>query len=453
MLRGWQSRRTDESTKARFWHSGFMSNLAVHPGSETTPAHSQLGAWIWSVLAAFGVYFCMYAFRKPFTSAAFETSTLWGLGEKPVLVMAQVLGYTLSKFIGIRIIAEMQPQRRAVGILFLIGLAEGALLLFAIVPSPYHVICLFLNGLPLGMVFGLVLGFLEGRRHTEALTAGLCASFILADGVTKSIGSWLLDQQVSQRWMPFLAGAIFVLPLFLFVWMLTQIKAPSETDIALRTERVPMTQSERRRLLWKYGPGLLALVTVYLMVTILRTLRADFARELWDGLGRAAAPSNFTTSEIYVALGVLVVNGLSVLIRDNHRAFFTSLGVSMFGIILLAFSLLGMRWNWLDDFSFMVLLGLGLYLPYVAMHTTVFERMIAMTRERGNLGFLLYVVDAIGYLGYVAVLFGKELLPKSSDFLTFFTITGWTVTICSIIALFLTRIYFSHKCSEVIVNP
>jgi Family of unknown function (DUF5690) len=36
------------------------------------------------------------------------------------------------------------------------------------------------------MVFGLILGFLEGRRHTEALTAGLCASFILADGTSKS---------------------------------------------------------------------------------------------------------------------------------------------------------------------------------------------------------------------------------------------------------------------------
>ena len=34
---------------------------------------------------------------------------------------------------------------------------------------------LFVNGLPLGMVFGLVIGFLEGRKVTEALSAGpLC---------------------------------------------------------------------------------------------------------------------------------------------------------------------------------------------------------------------------------------------------------------------------------------
>ncbi len=422
-----------------------MSNLTLHTDSGTTPQRSPWGVAVWSVVAAFGAYFCMYAFRKPFTAAAFDSTTLWGLGEKTVLVMAQVLGYMASKFIGIRVIAEMQPQRRAFGILLLIGLAETALLLFAVVPSPFHVICLFFNGLPLGMVFGLVLGFLEGRRHTEALTAGLCTSFILADGVTKSIGSWLLSQGIPERWMPCCAGLVFVPPLLLFVWMLTRITPPTHHDVALRSERVPMTRGDRNRLLYKYGPGIVALVIVYLLVTILRSIRADFAKEIWMGLGSEAAPSTFTTSEIYVALGVLVVNGLCVLIRDNGRAFFTSIGVSMFGIILLVATLAGLQWNCLDGFSFMVLMGLGLYLPYVAVHTTVFERMIAMTRERGNQGFLMYVADAVGYLGYVAVILGKEFLPKTGNFLGFFTFTGWTVASFSIIALVLAWVYFSRR--------
>jgi hypothetical protein len=59
---------------------------------------------------------------------------------------------------------------------------------------------------------------------------------------------------------------------------------------------------------------------------------------------------------------------------------------------------------------FMVLVGAGLYLPYVAVHTTVFERLIALTRNRGNMGFLMYVVDSVGYLAYVVVL----LVPKSA---------------------------------------
>jgi hypothetical protein len=65
----------------------------------------------------------------------------------------------------------------------------------------------------------------------------------------------------------------------------------------------------------------------------------------------------------------------------------------------------------------MVLLGLGLYLPYVALHTTLFERLLGMTRERGNIGFLMYVVDSVGYLGYVAVMLLRNLSARPWDWL------------------------------------
>src|SRR5262249_52798713 len=160
--------------------------------------------------------------------------------EKSVLVVAQVLGYMLAKCIGIRVIAEMPPPRRAVGIVVLVAGAEAALVLFGAAPSPLHVAGLFLNGLALGMVFGLVLGFLEGRRQPEALSAGLCASFILADGVCKSAGAWLLARGVTERWMPATAGLVFVAPLLVFVWMLTRIPPPDHDDRAQRSERLPM---------------------------------------------------------------------------------------------------------------------------------------------------------------------------------------------------------------------
>jgi hypothetical protein len=52
------------------------------------------------------------------------------------------------------------------------------------------------------MIFGLVLGFLEGRKHTEFLIAGFCSSFIISDGVSKSVGATLLAFGVSEQWMP-----------------------------------------------------------------------------------------------------------------------------------------------------------------------------------------------------------------------------------------------------------
>jgi len=166
-----------------------QARTAAGDPSLGAPAPRRLALSLWCVAAAFGTYFCMYAFRKPFTAAEYGGYALAGWEFKTVLVATQILGYTISKFIGIKVIAEMDARRRAVAILVLIGSAQAALLLFALIPAPYNFVCLFFNGLPLGMVFGLVLGFLEGRRMTEALNTGLCASFILADGVTKSVGA------------------------------------------------------------------------------------------------------------------------------------------------------------------------------------------------------------------------------------------------------------------------
>lgn len=141
-------------------------------------------------LAGFCAYFSMYAFRKPFSAATFEAVDGWtfALDYKIALVLAQVAGYALSKMIGIKVIAEMDPLRRAGAILVLIGLSWLALVAFALVPAPWNVAALFFNGLPLGMIFGLVFGFMEGRRVSEVLGAMLCSSFILSSGVVKSIG-------------------------------------------------------------------------------------------------------------------------------------------------------------------------------------------------------------------------------------------------------------------------
>ena len=78
------------------------------PASPGVPRGLSLSAWC--VAAAFGTYFCMYGFRKPFTAATYDDITFSDLGYKTILVTAQVLGYTVSKFIGIKVIAEMPPQ-------------------------------------------------------------------------------------------------------------------------------------------------------------------------------------------------------------------------------------------------------------------------------------------------------------------------------------------------------
>lgn len=139
------------------------------------------------MIASFGAYFCMYAFRKPFNTGLYEEFELWGMGYKTVLIISQVAGYMISKFLGIKVISELRASQRIRLILELILFAEGALLGFGLIPFPFNFVLLFFNGLPLGMVWGVVFSFLEGRRATEIISFGLSISLIVASGILKTI--------------------------------------------------------------------------------------------------------------------------------------------------------------------------------------------------------------------------------------------------------------------------
>ncbi len=405
--------------------------------------YSDVAFAFWTVLAAFGCYFCMYFFRKPFTAGRFHDAGVWGLSFKIVLVMAQVAGYMLSKFIGIKIIAEMPPHRRAMTMLWLIFAAEAALVLFGLIPRPWNAVCLFLNGLPLGMVYGLVQGFLEGRRLSELLTAGLCSSFIVADGMTKSLGTWLLLKGVTEDWMPAVAGLLFLIPFGVCAAILARTPPPTDCDVAARNKRYTMNRSERLAFVRRYGIGLIPIVLMYLLVTIVRSIRADFAPEIWKELGNATASSIFTRSETMIAFCVLIMNGAAVLIINNYRAFNSSLATCGLGFVLMTAALLTRTSSADGGFRFMVLIGLGLYLPYVAVHTTLLERMLAMTGERGNVGFLMYVADSVGYLGYVVVMVVRNFYPSATGVLGLLTLLSWLTIVISTACVVTSWIYFS----------
>ncbi|MEO5888836.1 MAG: DUF5690 family protein [Ferruginibacter sp.] len=373
----------------------------------------------WALIAAFGTYFCMYGFRKPYTAATYSDVFFFGIDYKFLLIIAQTIGYVIAKWVGIKIVAEIRPEQRIRMLLCLIVLAELMLLLFGIVPRPWNIFCLLLNGLSLGVVFGLILGFLEGRKNTEMLIAGLCASFIVSDGVSKSVGAMLLDKGVSENWMPFFAGLLFFIPTLLFLSMLSFVPAPSVTDILKRSVRAPMKARARRDFFIKYAPGIISITGVYLFVTLLRSIRADFAPELWRDLGYPQTPSLFTQSELLVSFGVVIINGLCIFILNHYKAFRFSLMTCLGGFIILLLSVYGLQ-NGLDKFSFMVLIGLGVYIPYVAIHTTIFERLIAVTKERANVGFLMYLVDSVGYTGYILLMLFRYFTPPGDSILTLF---------------------------------
>jgi hypothetical protein len=368
--------------------------------------------WLISVLAAlsaFGAYTSMYAFRKAFTAGTYPGQQFMHVDYKVWLVIAQIVGYTLSKFYGIRFIAEVKGAKRGVIILLLVGISWIALLGFALVPAPYNIIFLFINGFPLGLIWGLVFGYLEGRRSTEFMAAVLSISLIFGSGFVKTVGQTLIHvYHVSEHNMPFLTGALFAIPLILFVFMLELMPPQTTQDKALRTERLPMNAKERKHFIIRFLPGITLTLIIYVLLTIMRDVRDNFEVEIWNSLG-IKDRTIYTKIDTKISIIVLIAMSLLILIRKNLRAFSVIHMMIIGGCVLVGVSTFMYSLKMIDPVSWMTMAGLGLYLGYVPYNAIFFERMIATFHYKSNVGFVMYVADSMGYLGSVSILLIKEL--------------------------------------------
>jgi len=403
-------------------------------------------------LAGFSAYFSMYAFRKPFSAATFAVVPGWSfvLDYKIALVIAQVAGYALSKMLGIKIISELDPARRAPAIVVLILTAELALVMFALIPAPWNVAAMFLNGLPLGMIWGLVFGFMEGRRTSEVLGAVVCASFIVSSGAVKSVGKLvMLYWHVSPFWMPAVAGALFLPLLFVSVMALSALPPPNALDEAARVRRAPMGAAARSAFLAEYGIGVGLLVAAYVLATALRDFRDNFAAELWSGLGYGNGAAIFTASELPVAVLALIALGLIMTVRDNARALIVIHAVIIAGLALLGGSTLAFHLGWLGPISWMILSGAGLYMAYTPFNAMLFDRMIAVSGRIGTAGFLIYVADASGYVGSCALLIWRNFGLMQLNWMQVFTASAYGTSLIGIVLVALSAVFFLRKAAAV----
>ncbi len=411
---------------------------------------------VFASLAGFATYFSMYAFRKPFTAESFGSVEGWhfALDFKIALVLAQLVGYAASKFIGIRVISGMERTWRAQAILGLIGASWAALVVFAVVPALFKVPAMFVNGLCLGMIWGLVFSYMEGRRTSEILGAVLCASFIVSSGAVKSVGILLIQlAHVPVFWMPAAAGLVFTPLLLVSVWGLSLLPPPSAADEAARVRRAPMTGDERRDFLRDYGMGIVLLVITYVFTTALRDFRDNFAAELWTALGYADPASVFTATELVVAAVALVAMGVVVLVRDNVRALTVIHGLILAGLVLLGASTLAFDAGWLGPLPWMIASGAGLYVVYTPFNAMLFDRMVAVSGRVANAGFLIYVADASGYAGSCALLLWRNFGMHQVEWLTVFRIAVYATTVTGLVLVTLSLLYFNGRARSAAAVP
>lgn len=418
----------------------------IHPYTLWLNSRKKVFSTLFIGFVAFLIYACMYGIRKPFTVAEFQGLTLWGMDFKALLIISQVIGYALSKFVGIKVISEMKRSSRAVSIVILTGIAEIALILFNVVPEPYNFILLFFNGLPLGMIWGLVFSYLEGRRTTEILGTILSISFIVSSGFVKSIGKILMiNFHLTDFQMPWITGLVFYIALVILAWFLDKTPDPCEEDMLQRTKRIPMDKKQRRKILGEFAMGLVLLTLAYILLTIYRDLRDNFAVDIWKSAGISGDSMIFTWSELPIALIVLIVMSSLMFIKDNRKAFRFNNYIILSGFALIGLGTLALKFEIINPTAWMIILGLGIYLGYLPYNCIMFDRLIAAFGSAANAGFFIYIADSFGYLGSVGALIFKNFNGKELSWFNILKTTSYGLSIFGGILILLSLWYFNLK--------
>ncbi len=403
---------------------------------------------LFGATAAFCTYTCMYAFRKGITAVTFEGMAYAGLSYKTWLIMAQVMGYALSKRLGVKVVSEVSAGRRAAYVLVFVAASEVALLGFALVPAPWNIPFLLLNGLPLGMVYGVVLGFLEGRRQTDALVAGLTASFIFASGFVKTVALTIkADWGVSEFWLPFVTGMLFVIPLLISVFALSKLPLPTDEDRAQRTTRPPMMQVDRRAFIQYFNPGLALLIAAYVLLTAFRDFRDNFGPEILKSVGNLS-PALFTKTETWVAVVLLVLMSLMTLVKNHWQAFRLINAVMIGAVGLLALATYAFDQGWLSPGNWYLALGIGLYAAYVPLNGLYFERLVAAFRYPSTVGFVVTLADYYGYLGSVGILLYKNFGQSDLSYLDFLRYGAYDLAGCFVLLMGASYWFTSEKYTD-----
>ena len=162
------------------------------------------------------------------------------------------------------------------------------------------------------------------------------------------------------------------------------------------------------------------------------------------GLSSDTGPA-LLRSELWVSFGVTIINGLAMFIASHYKAFRFSLLTCLAGFVCLPLAVWGLQAG-LGKFPFMVLVGLGVYIPYVAVHTTLFERLICITKERANIGFLMYLADSVGHrAGYILLMFLRYAVPTGDSILTIFLKSCVFMGICGGTIVLFCNWYFRVK--------
>jgi len=115
------------------------------------------------------------------------------------------------------------------------------------------------------------------------------------------------------------------------------------------------------------------------------------------------------------------------------------------GCFLILFSTVFFQNHRINSFGWTVLMGIGIYMAYVPYNGMLFDRLLAVLKEKANVGFLFYLADFSGYLATVILLIYQNLGTHKTSWLGFLTDLSLILPIICIIAITVSFFYFNRK--------
>lgn len=353
---------------------------------------------LWAGGAALLSYSLVYALRKPFTAAAFDGYEVFGMDYKVIVTIVQLIGYALSKCIGIKLISELNHKNRLKFILGSIICAELSLVLFGLLPTPFNIGAMFFNGLSLGCMWGVLFSYLEGRRLTDILASLLGVSMVISSGLAKSVGLYVMNTlHVSEFWMPALIGGVALPILGLLGYLLNRLPSPTPEDMASKTKRETLNGKQRWQLFRNFLPFLSLIFVANIVLVILRDIKEDFLVNIID----VTQHSNWMFAQVdaIVTVLILILLGTMVFVRNNLKALSILLGLIIIGMVVMSIVSFGYQSLQLGTITWLFIQSLCLYIAFLTFQTIFFDRFIACFKIRGNVGFFIILIDFLGYTG------------------------------------------------------
>lgn len=401
---------------------------------------------LYTSIAVFMLYTSVYALRSPVTIGEYNVNSIFGLNFKVVLLGSQIIGYTLSKIVGIRVISGLQSEGRITKILLLLLLAILFLFGFACLKSYFKTVCLFFNGLCLGIIWGVMFSFLEGRKHTDIFCSVLGASYIISPAIARSVGKYIIEMNFSNEyWMPFIVACIFIPVLSISLYMFKKLPDQSGKDISERKVRKPMSVKQCKNAVKEYFCGILLIVIMFTFLSVLRELKNSFSLEIWTELGFEKNYNVYITSEIPVTIIVLILMPLLVLVKKHIKAIEYMHYIVVTGFMVIFLSGYLFMAVLITPYMFMTLLSIGLYMGYIPFNAFLFDRISAIFPVMGNVGFMMYVIDSFGYLNSVYLFIYKNIIYNDVSWLSFVLKSSEIFGVSGAILCILSLNYFKNR--------